>query len=155
MRVHGQLRLRALLVGFYAWMAAASFGLTALDVVYAGAIRGALGPGSVAVVFNEPADFLLAFGALAMAAGVAALALTWQSPLVRNLLAASAVLTVLMPLAPVLLQPLVEAAGAGARLRLLGAAAVSLTAFLAFGKLGASDRDAPPPVTAHPQPHAF
>lgn len=121
--------LGSLFVGLYAWVAAVSFGLALLDIVYSRLVPGA------AAAFSEVADFLLLVSAATVLAALAAIALTWNAAATRNFLIASLAVAVYGLFAPVFLSPFLPAGSpVGAALRILIGAAVSLLALAGLYK---------------------
>lgn len=124
-----------LLVGLYAWLAAAFTGAILLDVVYFRLLEGVLTAAAAADVFATVSDALLPAGFLLLVAALGALALSWSAPLVRNLLLAS-----LIALSGELILPLLFARSVaalerlyfGPLLRLTPAVAASLLALVAL-----------------------
>jgi hypothetical protein len=127
-------RLGPLFLGLYAWSTAAYFGSVWLDFVYArelvkaGAVSGAV------------ADLLLVASAAMALAGVAALALAWNSHRARGFLLASLVLAFLMFPAPAVLSVLLGGSAdlLGGPIRLALTACISVLAFVGFGALKAN-----------------
>lgn len=117
--------LGSLLVGFYAWAAAVSFGLALLDIVYSRLVP------SAAAAFSGVADFLLFVSAVTVLAALAAIGLAWNSAAARNFLIASLAVAVYGLFAPLFLSPfLLQGSPIGAALRILIGASVSLLALV-------------------------
>jgi hypothetical protein len=119
-----------LLVGFYGWLVIALFGATLLDSVYANALRGVLDPAKAATVFPAASDFLLLVVGLTALAAIGAIGSSWESRLARGLFAASLLLVIAEPLAPIVLRPLLLGSSAGHWVRLLLGASASLLGLL-------------------------
>ena len=118
------------MVGLYAWLAAVSFGLVLLDIVYAGLVPEA------EVAFSEVADFLLLVNAITILAAFGAIGLSWKSKASRNLLVASFAIIILGFLAYMLLsQFLQDSSSLGTGIRITLAGSVSVLAFIGFYKL--------------------
>lgn len=128
-----------LIVATYAWVATVLFGAIALDVAYARAASAELA---------DVRDLLLGIVAVAIVAGIGAVAASWTWERTRYLLLASLVLVIAELLAPALLSGVVGEAEAssgfsvGPWIRLAGGAGASL---LAFAGLLVSDRPAAGP----------
>ena len=125
-------RIAGWIMASYAWIATVSFGSALIDSMYARTLSDSTSVAAVARAFNEVSDFQNLPLAVGVLAGIAALVMASDRPLVRNLLIASLACT----LAPIpivmLLGDLIEDAGAGPGLRLTLAAGASL---LAMGSL--------------------
>lgn len=119
---------RALLVGLYAWLVAASFGMAWLDIQYARVLPDDAG------AFGEVADFLLFVTLLTGVAGIGAVGLSWHSRATRTLLAASLVAVLVVPFVALLVLSQVAPASpaAGSAIRLLISGAASVLAFAGF-----------------------
>ena len=126
--------IRHLVVGLYAWLAAVSFGLVLLDIVYAGLVPEA------AVAFSEVADFLLFVNAVTILVALGAIGLSWNSQASRNLLVASLGIIILGFLAYMLLtQFMQESSSLGTGFRIILAGSVSVLAFMGFYKLRSNE----------------
>jgi hypothetical protein len=131
-------RLRELLAGVYAWIAAVFVGATFLDVMYAGALPKVLDPARSAAIFSDVADALLLVGFAAALAAVGAIAAAWTRPAARNLLIISLLVFGLEFAAPAVMSSLVriaEAAVIGPWLRILPVGLASILASAAVFEL--------------------
>ena len=140
--------VRHLFGALYAWSAAVFFGAVLLDVVYSSLLRD-VDPSLAAAIFGEASDFLLLLGAPTFLAGLAAIALFWNTPSARSLLALSLLAHCLEFLAPIVLIPVLGTTpgspglGITPYVRLVPLALASL---LAIGAFRALNRD-PLPAT--------
>src|SRR5688572_2505905 len=89
-----------LLVVCYAWLAAVSFGLVLLDIIYARLIPAAT------TTFSEMADFLLLVSASTMLVALSAIGITWHWGTARNWLVTSLAVSCFGLVAPAILTPL-------------------------------------------------
>jgi len=78
-----QVRLGALFVGLYAWLAALLFGAIIVDIAYSRLVP------EEAAAFSDVADFLLLIGFITFLDGLVAIAFSWKSKFARALLIAS------------------------------------------------------------------
>ena len=119
--------IRPLVVGLYAWLAAISFGLVLLDIVYAGLVPEAT------MALSEAADFLLLVNAITVLAALGAIGLSWNSRTARNFLVASLAFIILGFLAYMLLSSfLQDSSYLGTGIRVILAGSVSVLAFMGF-----------------------
>jgi hypothetical protein len=122
-------RRGVLVVGVYTWIMTVFFGASLSDVVYATQISGDL---------TEVGDFHLLVVALAVVAGIVALAAAWKRRTAAFVLAGSLALVVAEILVPALLGPAIRDVEGGLGLRVgpwirLGAAmAASVLAFVGW-----------------------
>lgn len=129
-------RLRNLVCAWYAWSASLFFGAVLIDVVYSSLLRA-----SGASVFGEVSDFLLLLGVPMLLAAVAALALSWNTPSSRNLIALSLLCLSLEFFGPIVLFPVLRTSAdplsrsIGPTVRLASLALASLLAMGAFRAL--------------------
>lgn len=122
------------MVGLYAWLAAVSFGLVLLDIVYAGLVPEA------AVAFSEVADFLLFVNAVTILVALGAIGLSWNSQASRNFLVASLAVIILGFSAYMLLSQFIqESSSLGTGIRMILAGSVSVLAFMGFYKLRSNE----------------
>jgi hypothetical protein len=82
-------KLRAILIGLYAWIAAVFFGGVLLDILYAKFLMGILGISESTMVFSEVSDTLLFIGFILVISAIAAIAVSWKFWVARNLFIAS------------------------------------------------------------------
>jgi hypothetical protein len=121
--------IRPLVVGLYAWLAAISFGLVLLDIVYARVVP------EEATALSEAADFLLLVDVITVLVALGAIGLSWNSRAARYFLVASLAVTILGFLAYMLLSPfLQESSSLGTGIRIILAGSVSVLAFMGFYK---------------------
>jgi hypothetical protein len=119
--------VKSTMAGSYAWLAAISFGLVLLDIVYAGLVPDA------SKAFGEAADFLLFINALTILAALGAIGSTMDTKAARNYMAASLVVTILGFLINAILAPvLVNGSPIGPVIRIMLAGSVSILAFMGF-----------------------
>jgi hypothetical protein len=83
-------KLRALIIGFYAWIAAIMCGQTMLDMLYAKLLSSAAGTMDLDPVFSSVSDFFLLPGIFLIFSAPLAIAAAWKPVAARNLLIASA-----------------------------------------------------------------
>lgn len=121
------------MVGLYAWLAAVSFGLVLLDIVYAGLVPEA------EVAFSEVADFLLFVNAITILVALGAIGLSWNSQASRNFLVASLAIIILGFLAHMLLSQFLQDSSLGTGIRMILAGSVSVLAFMGFYKLRSNE----------------
>ena len=118
-----------LVVGLYAWLAAISFGLVLLDIIYARLVP------EEATALSEAADFLLLVDVITVLVALGAIGLSWNSRAARYFLVASLAVTILGFLAYMLLSPfLQESSSLGTGIRIILAGSVSVLAFMGFYK---------------------
>ena len=91
-----------LVVGIYAWLAAVSFGLVLLDIVYAGLVPDA------ATALSEAADFQLLVSSITVLAALGAIGLSWNSRKARYFLISSLAIIFLGFLVYMLLSPFLQ-----------------------------------------------
>ena len=116
-----------LVVGVYAWLAAVSFGLVLLDILYAGLVPDA------ATALSEAADFQLLVTSITVLAALGAIGLSWNSRAARNHLISSLAIIFLGFLAYMLLSPfLQDGSSLGTGIRIILAGSVSVLAFMGF-----------------------
>lgn len=126
--------IRHFVVGLYAWLAAISFVLVLLDIVYAGLVPDA------ATALRQAADFMLQIDAIRLFAALVAIGLSWNSLAARNYLVASLAIIILGFLVYMLLSSLPQGSSSlGPLIRIILAGSVSVLAFMGFYK---SCRDA-------------
>jgi hypothetical protein len=118
--------ISSVVVTFYAWVVAISFGAVIIDIMYA-----RLAPG-IETAFSEVADFLLLLYAVAILVAIVAIGLSWHLNAARNLFIVSLAIIFLGLLLPVFLSPLFRgdlgpALGTGIRMALS-----ALTSILVF-----------------------
>jgi hypothetical protein len=126
-------RFTGWLMGIYAWIVTLAFGATIIDGIYARALSDSASVAAVARAFNEASDFQNLPLVVGVLAGIAALVMASDRPLVRNLLIASLALTLApVPIVMFLGDLIADAdAGAGPGLRLALGAGASLLAMAA------------------------
>jgi hypothetical protein len=137
---------RHLVGAVYAWSAAVFFGAVLFDVVYSSLLRDVdrVLTGSI---FGEVSDLLLLLGAPMFLAGLAAIALSWNAPSARNLLALSLLALSLESLGPIVLFPVLRNSPDAPILGMtpyVHLVPLALASLLAFGAFGAMFRDALP-----------
>lgn len=82
-------RLRFLVVGLYAWVAAVFWGSILLDMAYANNLKEVLGSSGSSMVFSKISDTLLFIGSIMIITAIAAIAISWKLKIARNLFIAS------------------------------------------------------------------
>jgi uncharacterized membrane protein YadS len=121
--------IRPFVVGLYTWLAAISFGLVLLDIVYAGLVPDA------ATALREAADFMLQVDAIMLFAALGAIGLSWNSKSARNYLVASLAVVILGFWVYMLLSSLPQGSSSlGPLIRIILAGSVSVLAFMGFYK---------------------
>jgi hypothetical protein len=116
-----------LVVGVYAWLAAVSFGLVLLDIVYYGLVPDA------ATALSEAADFQLLVNSITVLAALWAIGLSWNSRTARNFLISSLAIIFLGFFVYMLLSPfLQDGSSLGTGIRILLSGSVSVLAFIGF-----------------------
>lgn len=131
--------VRPFFVGLYAWLTAVTAGALLLDVLYARLLARTLSSAEAAAVLSTVSDALLPVGVVLIVAAIAAIGLSWNAAVVRNLLIASLLIALFEFAGPILLGPFrapIEAADLGPILRLIPIALASLLALLALHQSG-------------------
>jgi hypothetical protein len=129
-------KFRHLLTASYACLAAAFFGITLLDIVYARAIRANVNPSVAELIFSYVTDLLLLIAALVFVSGIVAIAAAWDQRASRNLYIASLFILMLGFSTPMLFGVLIQrlqgqfGIGLGAWVRLTESATTAVLAFL-------------------------
>ncbi|HEY6075054.1 MAG TPA: hypothetical protein VIV15_17155 [Anaerolineales bacterium] len=122
-------RFRLLIIGFYAWISAVTFGAVLVDIAYSKALFSVDGN---AEAFSAVSDIFLWTGFIIVLSGLAAMVLSWNSAAARNLLIASLLffsLEFLIPIFIALFIQNIEVFVPGPWLRLLPSGLASILAF--------------------------
>jgi hypothetical protein len=127
--------------GLYAWIVSTFFGAILVDVVYSHIASSDLAPSETRTIFSQVADFLLFVSALALLAGIGAIASSWSLASARNVFIASLLFVMLEFMTPMLFFSLLQNAQVnlgldlGMWIRLIGSALSSILAFVGLWKL--------------------
>ena len=117
-------------VCLYGWSVTVLFGAVFLDVAYASAMRELVDSAQTELVFAEMSDLLLVILGFTVLAALAALGSAWQSPVARNLIGASVLVTASQIVAAAVLGSVLVEPGSGWWLRLLLSGSASVLALL-------------------------
>ena len=127
----------------YAWLSALFLGAVLLDVVYSSFLND-VGNSDARSALGEVSDFLLSLAALTFLAAIAAIALAWNVPSARNLMAASLLLQSIEFLAPFALFPVLQTAPPSFAItisRCIRLVPLALASFLTLGAIRALFRE--------------
>jgi len=123
------------IVGLYAWLAAVSFGLVLMDILYAGLVPEA------SKAINESSDFQLLVTGVTILAALGSIWLSRNSSASRNLLAAGLGVIILGFFLYMLLSPFLgEGSASGTVVRIIIYGLTSVLVFLGFYRFIRDDK---------------
>ena len=126
-------RIRFLLVGLYAWVAAVLFGGILLDMTYAKLLKDAIGLSERTMIFSDISDTLLLFSFVMLITALGAVLSSWKYRTARYIFVASILAFFFEFLIPLGI-PFIKDAQGLSWIRLLPSGMASILAFIGLYK---------------------